>query len=186
MDHPSTPFPIFLSGEKVLLRPLAEEDASGHYPEWLNDQVVCAGNSHGSYPYAKEQALEFIRANRGRKDALVLAVVEKSSGRHVGNVALQAINPIARSAEIAVLLGEKDVWGKGIGTEAVTMLVRHAFLTLNLHRVYFGTPASNIGMQKIGAALGMRKEGCRREAFYKNGTYEDIWEYGLLRSEVDF
>lgn len=173
----------FLEGEKILLRPLADEDAFGAYPHWLNDPIVCQGNSHGAYPYTQEQALDFIHQNRGRTDALVVAIVEKINGRHIGNISLQAINPVSRSAEIAIILGEKEFWGKGIGTEAVTLLVRHAFFTLNLHRIYFGTPVSNRGMQKIGEKLGMHKEGCRREAFYKKGSYEDIWEYGLLRSE---
>ncbi len=176
----------FLEGEKIYLRPLTEEDALGHYPAWLNDHKVCSGNTHAVYPYSTEEAVNFIRQSRGRRDAIVLAIVEKERRRHIGNVSLQSINFIARSAELAILLGEKESWGKGIGTEASFLMIRHAFLNLNMHRVYFGTPASNRGMQKIGENLGMSKEGCCREAFYKNGKYEDIWEYGLLRSEFKF
>ena len=173
----------FLIGEKVLLRPLQEEDASGRYPSWLNDADVSFGNSHHVYPYTRQQAVDFIRSLSGQKSAIVLAIVEKLSMQHVGNISLQSINYTTRCAELAVLLGEKSCWGKGFGTEASHLLVTHGFLSVNLHRIELGTPSFNIGMQKIAVALGMKQEGVKREAFFKNGGYHDIFSYGILRSE---
>lgn len=175
----------FLEGNMVLLRPLIPQDAYGRYPYWFNDPIACAGNSHAVYPYSVEDALDFISRIRANKDSLVLAIVEKNNKQHIGNCSLQKIDHINKMAELAIFLGEKDYWGKGFGTEAASLLVRHAFLTLNLNRVYFGTPAFNHGMRKIGEKLGMRQEGCRKEAFYKDGKYEDMLDYGLLRSQYN-
>ena len=33
-------------------------------------------------------------------------------------------------------IGAKDEWGKGYGTDAVRLLLRHAFATMNLNRVW--------------------------------------------------
>lgn len=175
---------MFISGEKINLRPLRESDAAGPYPGWLNDAGVCLHNSHRRYPYTAEEALDFIRSCRSRRDMIVLAVQENTPGeRYIGNVSLQSIDFINRSAEVAILLGEKGCWGKGCGREAVFLLLRHAFQDLNLHRIYFGTPESNVAMQKLGEALGMRLEGRKRQAFFKNGRYEDVLEYGILACE---
>lgn len=174
----------FLMGKKVTLRPLREEDAAGSYPSWLNDAVVCDGNSHHVYPYTGHQALEFIRSLPDRRDLLVLAIVDNASGRHVGNISLQEIHFVNRSAELAILVGAQDCWGKGLGTEACALLMRHGFTALNLRRIELGTPQTNIGMQKIALALGMKHEGTKRSAFFKNGKYLDVFLYGILRDDA--
>lgn len=176
---------VFLEGTGLYLRPLLPDDALGKYPGWLNDADVSRGNSHQIYPYTREQAAEFIKNLAGRRDQLVLAIVEKKAGEHIGNISLQNINFINRSAELAVLLGEKSVWGQGHGYEAARLLVFHGFEALNLRRIELGTPEFNIGMQKVAEKLGMKHEGVKRSAFFKNGRYFDIWLYGLLRDEAN-
>jgi [ribosomal protein S5]-alanine N-acetyltransferase len=173
----------FLEGKRVRLRPLVETDAHGPYPGWMNSREVTTGNSHGVYPYTPEAALTFIRSLAGREDRIVLAITEPKSGDHVGNISLQSIHPIYRSAELAILLGEPRVFGRGLGTEACSLMVAHGFERLNLHRIYCGTFANNEGMIRIAQKLGMKEEGRRREAAFKDGKYLDIVEFGLLREE---
>jgi len=172
-----------LQGNRLYLRGLVEADADGAYPGWLNDPEVCAGNSHGVYPYSREGALSFIRQAGQGADRLVLAVVLKEGHRHIGNVALQNIHPIYRSAELAILMGDKGAWGKGYGLEACRLLCAHGFNVLNLNRIACGTFASNEGMIRLATALGMKQEGIRRQGAYKNGAYLDVVEFGLLKSE---
>lgn len=172
----------FLVGERLVLRPLREADADGSYPEWLNDQRVCAGNSHGLFPYSREEARSFI-AGAGGPGQLVLAIGLREDGRHIGNIALQRIHPTYRSAEFAILLGEMDCWGKGYAQEAGRLLIQHSFLRLNLHRVHCATFASNTGMIRLAQSLAMVEEGRRREAAFAAGKYEDVIEFGVLRED---
>ena len=175
----------FLSGPRVYLRALGELDAQGAYADWFNDEEVCRGNSHHVFPYTAESALEYIRAVRARRDCLVLAVVLRDGDRHIGNISLQSIDPISRSAEFAIVMGDKATWGKGYGEEAGALIVAHGFRTLNLHRIYCGTFESNQGMRKLAERLGMREEGRRRDAAFKDGEFVDVIEYGVLNSEFD-
>jgi RimJ/RimL family protein N-acetyltransferase len=177
-DHAST----FLAGELVALRPLVEADADGAYPGWLNDAEVSRHNSHHVYPYTRDQAREWIRSIPGR-DELVLAITLRSDQTHVGNISLQAINRVARSAELAILLGERSAWGRGIGLESARLIVAHGFGAMNLHRIACGTTEDNVAMRRIAEKLGMQQEGVRREAAFNDGRYVDVVEYGMLASD---
>lgn len=173
----------FLTGKNIYLRPLTLKDAKGNYPNWLNDPEVCRFNSHAVFPYTKEKAVRYIRSAQSSREALVLAIVLRKNGAHIGNIALQNIDYVNRSAEFAILLGEKKYWGKGYSKEAAGLLVRHAFDQLNLNRVYCGTSATNTAMRRLALFLGMKQEGLRRKAQFKNGAYLDEAEFGVLREE---
>ena len=166
----------------MVLRPLFEADADGPYPSWLNDAEVCRYNRHHAYPYTREMAREWIRGIPGRGD-LVLAVTLADNGVHVGNVSLQQFDAQARSAEFAILIGDRGAWGRGLGRTSAELLVAHGFDTLNLHRISCGTTEDNAAMRSIAEGLGMTREGVRREAAFHEGHYVDVVEYGLLAHE---
>jgi RimJ/RimL family protein N-acetyltransferase len=55
---------------------------------------------------------------------------------------------------------------------------------MNLHRIYCATTADNVAMQNLAISVGMKKEGRRREAAFKDNRYIDVMEYGLLRNKM--
>ena len=180
MDSRESPF---LAGERLYLRALHESDAAGSYPSWFNNEEVCQGNSHHVFPYTTENALSYIRFARDSRDDLILAIVLKEDHRHIGNIALQAIHPVNRSAELAIVIGDDRAGGHGYGREATLLIFKHGFEELNLHRIGCGTFENNASMKSLAASLGMREEGRRKQAAFKNGKYLDIVEYGMLRNE---
>ena len=96
-------------------------------------------------------------------------------------MSLQRIDWINRNAEFAIILGEREFWRKGIGVEAGGLIIRHGFNELGLIRIYCGTSERNAGMKKLALKLGMKEEGRRKKAIYKEGNYLDILEYGILK-----
>lgn len=173
----------FLQTKNLDLRPLEPADADGPYPGWFNDPEVCRYNSHHVFPYSRDGARNYIGRVTASRDELVLAMVERASGKHIGNIALTNIDFISRSAEFAIVLGDRDCWGKGYSKEAAAALVEHGFRTLNLNRIHCGTTADNEPMRRLAAFLGMKEEGLRRSASFKNSRYVDVVEYGVLASE---
>ena len=169
-------------GERVYLRPIELSDADGVYPSWLNDPKVCRYNSHGDTLYTREMAQSYIKSVMDNPNTAVFAICLRDNDRHVGNISLQQISAKNRNAELALLIGDPSVYGKGIGYEAGKLLVEYAFDMLKLHRLYCGTHSENIGMQKLALKLGMSEEGRRREALWKNGIFADIVEYGLINT----
>lgn len=177
---------FFLEGKYVGLRELHMLDVEGKYSSWLNDRNVCKYNSHGRFPVSKEQLREYVSNLKNGNANLVMAIINLEDGKHIGNISLQNINYIDRSAEIAYLIGEREYWGKGRAREASELLIRHGFQKLNLERIYCGTSDDNERMQHLADRLGFVQEGRRRRAIYNNGEYHDIIEYGLLKSECQF
>ena len=173
----------FLIGQEIYLRPLVESDAGGSYPTWFNDETVCQGNAHHTFPYTIEQAHVYIQEANQDSSRLVLAIVCCEDESHIGNITLDTINYINRTAQLAIIIGDKTSWGKGYGKEATHLICDHGFCTLNLNRIYCSTFETNIGMQKLADYLGMLKEGRRRQAVYKLGRYIDVIEYGVLKDE---
>jgi ribosomal-protein-alanine N-acetyltransferase len=174
---------IFITGKSVRLVPLSYEHLSDEYLKWVNSPIINQYSSRGRFPISRESLNDFIRTVNLDNEKLVLAVIDIASELHVGNITLQGINWVDRSAEIAFLLGESKMWGKGIMFESGELLIKHAFEQLNLNRIYCGTSYQNLGMQKLALKLGMKQEGVRRKAFFKNGTFHDIIDYSILKYE---
>lgn len=172
---------IYRLQKEYFVRALRESDLNGPYPSWFEDQEVCAFSSHGKY----FRTLEFFRKyidSTNSDDRIVWAICHDNDG-HIGNVTLQGISIIHRSAEFAIILGDRRHWGRGVGAMAGRQLLEHGFDKLNLERVYCGTAESNRAMIKLAKTLGMRLEGTRRQHFFLNGAREDMLEFGVLRSE---
>lgn len=177
MYHP------FLIGERIYLRALEQSDLSGNYFQWLNDNEVCAFNSHAIFPNSTKKMQDFFDSMQDNKTAVVLAIITKEKDTHIGNLGLHEIDWISRSAEFRILLGDKDNWQKGFANEAAQLIINYGFERLNLNRIFCGTSAENIGMQKLAEKLNMKKEGVMRSAMYKMNKYVDIIVYGLFKDE---
>lgn len=169
-----------LEGNQIYCRPIELRDAKGDYPVWLNDPDVCRYNSHGDSLYTREMAEAYISSVSNNPAYAVFAICLKENDHHIGNIALQQISQKNQSAEFAILLGNPSTYGKGIGYEAAKLLMEYGFMTLKLHRLYCGTHTQNSGMRNLALKLGMKLEGVRRDAIFKNNQFADIVEYGIL------
>ena len=163
------------------VRPLAAADLDGPYPHWFEDQEVCRYNSHGKFFKSRDYFAAYI-ASLDREDRVVWAICHQQDG-HIGNISLQQISPLNRTAELAILLGDKRHWGRGVGLLAGHALLRHGFEKLDLARIYCGTAATNEGMKRLALALGMKLEGTRRRHLFLEGERVDVADYGILREE---
>jgi len=170
----------FLVGDTMYLRPLDETDLNAAYLSWFNDAETCRFNEHHRFPMHVEDLRGYFDTVVRSKGNLILAIADTSTDAHIGNVSLQNIDWVNRSAEFAIIVGDKEHWGKGVATQAGRLVIEHGFSALNLHRIHCGTSADNVPMQKLAAALGFTQEGVQRDAMWKDGAYRDIIVYGIL------
>ena len=182
--------------DNIILRPFTDfyvwdDVESTNYVNWFERPEIINLTSHGILPKPKKSFEDYITGNDGTSYLVYSICVESGKitnqhYRHIGNVVLQGINWINRSAELAIIIGEKDYHGKGIGTFAVKCMLYHAFMKMGLNRVWSGTSEKNIDMQKIFEKCGFEKEGIFRQAKFLNGIFTDIWEYAILKEDFDY
>jgi len=169
--------------ETYYLRPLDDRDLDGVYRSWFEDQDVCKFNSHGKF-FKTRAFFQSYLTQLDEEDRVVWAICNDDDG-HIGNVSLQDISFINRTAEFAILLGDKRHWNKGVGFLAGRAILAHGFRKLNLLRVYCGTAENNEGMKKLAISLGMILEGRRRKHVFLEGSRHDVLEYGVLLEEFE-
>jgi RimJ/RimL family protein N-acetyltransferase len=81
------------------------------------------------------------------------------------------------------MIGDKKMWGRGIGREVMRLMVEHGFNRLNLHKFEFPCAAEHKAAVRMLLAVGFKFEGRQREAAFRWGKYEDDFRMGLLASE---
>lgn len=118
-------------------------------------------------------------SNRG--NAVRCAIVEEEKDEILGLVSLTGIDFINQSAELHIMIGDKENRGKGMGTYAVRTMLSHAFFNMNLHRVELGVLDSNFPAIGLYEKCGFVQEGIKKSALYKNGNFVDLRMYACLK-----
>jgi diamine N-acetyltransferase len=172
----------YLVGSRVSLRPLEETDAAACHP-WLNDPEVRRTLAVRARPHTEASSREWIRALDPTRDQ-VFAIETREGGVYVGNTGLHEIDWVDRRATLGIVIGRKESWGQGFGTDAVRCLCRHAFETLGLHKVCLSCYATNERGLRLYARVGFRTEGRRREQIFIEGRWVDEVILGLLCPEL--
>lgn len=167
-----------LSGERVVLRPLTDDDAE---PLWRGklDPGTWAQTSDGPLLPTPLARVEDRPDRRDPADALFAVEVD---GVLAGQALLFSVDALARSAELGLwLLAEHR--GQGLGRDAMRVLVEYGFRSRNLRRLSLRTLGSNAAALALYRALGFVEEGRQREAAWVEGAYDDLVLMALLRSD---
>ncbi len=171
----------YLIGTRIYLRPLDRSDAAAAV-RWLNDAEVNRTLRRCKPVTLSEEEDWLASLGRGETD-LVLGIALRENDRLIGCTGLNHIDWRCRHAELGIMIGDKPEQGKGHGTAATQLLVRHAFETLNLNRVWLEVYEYNPRARHIYEKIGFRTEGVLRQATFREGRYWDTLLMGLLREE---
>jgi RimJ/RimL family protein N-acetyltransferase len=176
-----------LKGENVILRPVKRKDIK-IFLKWFNDPEVIQYLTLFK-PITEMEEEKWIEeiAKRNNIIFVIEAIFKKGNKKTIrkpiGNCGFHIIDHLNQNAEIGIAIGEKEYWGKGYGTEAISLLVDYGFNVLNLRRISSGTFSFNQRSIKMHQKLGFVQEGIRRQARFKNGQFHDDVIFGILREE---
>ena len=130
----------------------------------------------------EERWYERLQARIERNEVVVLAL-ETAEGVHIGSVGLENIDWKERSAALGIVIGKKDYWGQGYGTDAVRTMLRLAFAEMNLHRVYLQVDDDNERGIHCYEKCGFKREGRMRDCVFREGRYHSQLLMSVLSSE---
>jgi RimJ/RimL family protein N-acetyltransferase len=171
----------FLIGEQVYLRPIELEDAP-QLQIWINDPRVTR-TLLLARPWNLLAEREWIEKRANGPESVFLAIALRADDEIIGTTGLQLIDWRNRHASFGIVIGEPDEWGRGYGREATALMLRHAFETLNLHRVWLHVYDYNERGIRAYESVGFRREGVLREGNFREGRYSDVVVMGILRGE---
>ena len=176
-----------LPGKRIRLRPIERDDLP-RFVEWFADPEVRA-NLLLYKPMGLVQEEAWFEANASAGDTQAWAIDASANTRdpaawvHVGSCGFHHIDWRCRSGEIGIVIGKKDAWARGYGTDATHTLLRWGFQTLGLHRIWLRVYADNARAVRCYEKVGFRHEGRMREDSFRDGVFGDTLVMGILQKE---
>jgi RimJ/RimL family protein N-acetyltransferase len=170
-----------LTGRRVYLRPFGRDDLPC-IQKWSNDAEL--GRLIGEVaPMSRAETEKWYEDLLADKDRLWFVIVLKRGDRVIGETGLLRMFRPWRSTDMTIIIGEKDAWGKGYGTEVGHLLLDYTFRQLGFHRVSIGVVGFNKRALQFWKSLGFKKEGVERDAHYYDNEYSNGIMMSILEDE---
>lgn len=158
-----------IQGELVRLRPPRPEDAE-RMITWFEDMEITRFLLLRNPP-SIDQEHEWLNKMAKEPDEIVWVI--EFEGRIVGTTAIHAINWKEGFGTTGTVIGDKTVWGKGLGRELMQLRTRYAFTQLPLRKLKSGYIAGNGASAKAQQAAGYREIGRWRADRFVDGEWRD-------------
>ncbi|EWM11336.1 GNAT family N-acetyltransferase [Kutzneria sp. 744] len=172
-----------LSGETVVLRPVIADDAVDMLEVLADGDVLRLTGSHGTLsPDDVEPMRQWYGSRAEHDDRLDLAAVDRATGRYVGEVVLNELDPNNNSCSFRIALGAPGQ-NRGLGTEATRLVLGYAFERVGLHRISLEVYSFNSRARRVYEKVGFRPEGVLRDALLWEGQRFDSHVMSILAHE---
>lgn len=176
------PRPI-IRGELVYLRPAERSDLPA-FVRWLSDADVALHLAvRAPLSLALEEGwFERLLTSQGKTD-YHFVICLRGDDRAIGMVGLHEIDFTNGNANFGIVIGEKDEWDQGFGTDATNAICDFGFGELRLERIFLYVYVDNDRGRRSYEKAGFSLEGTLRSAHFGRGERQDVHLMALLRSE---
>lgn len=169
-----------LLGDNIYLSPRNTEDVE-KYVEWINDFQVTDYTGKSASLTTIESENKYLQEHIN--DEASFGIVRLKDDKLLGSVSLENINHINRSAILGIFIGEKEGRDRGIGTEAINLILEYGFNYLNLNSIKLDVMEFNSRAIACYKKCGFKEMGRRRQCNYINGKYYDTIHMDILKEE---
>lgn len=168
-------------GQKVYLKLFEEQDIPNRV-RWINDPDIQFTLNYDIPTSIDKTKRWFANAvvDPTRREFSVFTV---DGDKHIGFCGLFNIKVPVMKAELHCVIGEKEYWSGGYGTEAYKLLDEYGFVELGLNKIYGYQLLHNHGAHRVVEKLGWQREGLLRQETYSHGTVKDVYYVSILRED---
>ena len=167
-----------LPGDRVLMRPFTADDITDSYIGWLRDPEVVRFSRQRFCVHTPESCHVYLASFVGSANHF-LAICDRRDGATLGT--LTVYRSVHHGiADIGIMVGERQVWGQGIGAEAFCLVLSALKASGAVRKVTAGTVADNRRMVSIMEKAGMKHEATRHAHELLDGVPADVVFYALF------
>lgn len=170
-----------IEGEKVGFTEPKEEYVE-KYRDWFNDLEVSQFISHFGKVLTREAEENWYQA-QAESDEPIFTIYYLPDDKPIGNCGLHNLDQGNDHGEMGILLGEKDYWDRGLGTEAVRLITDFGFAVLGLHGISLSLKSFNKRARRVYEKVGYQVAGKVRDFYQIDGNYHDEIIMDILREE---
>ncbi len=171
-----------LEDDHIILRSPEPRDVEQLYL-YRNDREIKQFLGGFSTGYSVQDLLEWVDYHRRQVNEILWIIADGEADICLGHVGFYNIDHRIRKAEFAILIGDKNRQGKGLGQLVTRMVIDFGFDELNFHRIELDVLATNPRAIHIYEKLGFKQEGIQREADFRGGRYIDVINMAILEHE---
>ncbi len=172
---------VNLIGEAVTLRPLTVSDFSEQYLGWMNNPEINLYLETRWTEQTRSTIEIFLKEMEKCINSVLFGIF--FDGKHVGNIKIGPVNWNHIYADVSYFIGDRNAWGQGLATEAVSLVTRFGFERLGLNKCKAGVYSGNPGSCRVLEKVGYRKEGCLRNELKGPDGWEEHLLYGYSRED---
>lgn len=128
--------------------------------------------------------LQVVSAEASQEDRAnySFALIHRETSKLIGSCGLVRSDANGPQYSCGYVL-RKELWQQGLASEATAALIKFAFEELGAHRLWAHVFVGNTASERLLRKLGLRYEGCARQAFFVRDAWHDLQTFAILRSE---
>lgn len=174
---------VTLQGDTIVLRALEPEDLEFIYSIENDEDIWEVSNTQTPYSrFLIRQYLENAHQDIYEAKQLRLAICEKDGFTAVGLIDLFDFDPVNQRAGVGIIIHSKENRNKGIGKEALGLLINYAFTRLQVHQLYANIDMENSASISLFTNFGFRLIGIKKDWNKRNNHYSDEALYQLINT----
>ena len=172
---------VTLKGENIYLRALEPEDLDFIYHIENDEDIWEVSNTITPYSrFLIKQYLENAHQDIYEAKQLRLVICKCNNDAVVGLIDLFDFDATSRRAGIGIIIQNEINRNNGFGKEALSLVVKYAFVQLQLHQLYTNIGIDNKASQMLFTSIGFEKMGVKKDWNFVNHSFKDEFFYQLI------
>lgn len=167
--------PVFMSrpGTRVYLSPVEKGDLP-FFAKAMNNEEISRFLLERHPTTLEDEEEWYKRVSKRQESDCTFVIVLKETNEAIGVLGLHRINRTDRTATTGAFIGREDLLGKGLGTEAKMLALKHAFHELNLRMIISRVYAFNGRSIRYSEKCGYKKIAVYPDWIFRDGKYHDL------------